>query len=350
MTSGSAGVSAPSEAVAPTASDAPGPVAEPEAEPAASTSAPAPAPHPSRRLFVSRVVGGAAAAAGLATVGYGAYGVLRGPSVRRITVPLAKLPRAAHGFRIAVVSDIHIGPILGRAHARRIVDTINATSPDLVAVVGDLVDRVRRGPRLRRRTAGRPPRPARQLLRHRQPRVLLRGRAVGRSRPRTRSGPAGERPGRDRGLRPRRGQRHRGRDRGAGPRLRLRAGRPGPGPRRRPDGAPAGRHPRRRRARRRPAALRPHPRRAALARQPPRRAGQPHRRRPRTLRRHPALRLARRGRRGPPVGWAPRPTSPSWSWPPVRRSRVADATVRNAPDRHHEIHTEGSPSATETRR
>ncbi|MFC9183123.1 metallophosphoesterase [Streptomyces globisporus] len=140
VTSGSAGASAPSEAVARTASEAPDPVAEPETEPAATTPAPALAPHPSRRLFVSRVVGGAAAAAGLATVGYGAYGVLRGPSVKRITVPLAKLPRAAHGFRIAVVSDIHIGPILGRAHTRRIVDTINATSPDLVAVVGDLVD------------------------------------------------------------------------------------------------------------------------------------------------------------------------------------------------------------------
>ncbi|WP_432005038.1 metallophosphoesterase [Streptomyces parvus] len=140
VTSGSAGVSAPSDAVTRTASDAPGPVTEPETEPVEEPSAAAPAPHPSRRLFVSRVVGGAAAAAGLATVGYGAYGVLRGPSVRRITVPLAKLPRAAHGFRIAVVSDIHIGPILGRAHTRRIVDTINATSPDLVAVVGDLVD------------------------------------------------------------------------------------------------------------------------------------------------------------------------------------------------------------------
>ncbi|SCE43075.1 hypothetical protein GA0115235_11964 [Streptomyces sp. DpondAA-F4a] len=55
-------------------------------------------------------------------------------------MPLARLPRSAHGFRIAVVSDIHLGPILGRAHTRRIVDTINATSPDLVAVVGDLVD------------------------------------------------------------------------------------------------------------------------------------------------------------------------------------------------------------------
>ncbi|GAA0656097.1 metallophosphoesterase [Streptomyces thermocarboxydovorans] len=95
---------------------------------------------PSRRLFVSRVVGGAAAAAAVATVGYGTHGVLRGPKVKRVTVPLAKLPRAAHGYRIAVVSDIHLGPVLGRGFAQKVVDTINATQPDLIAVVGDLVD------------------------------------------------------------------------------------------------------------------------------------------------------------------------------------------------------------------
>ncbi|WP_431997010.1 metallophosphoesterase [Streptomyces fungicidicus] len=95
---------------------------------------------PSRRLFVSRVVGGAAAAAAVGTVGYGTYGVLRGPRVKRVTVPLAKLPRAAHGYRIAVVSDIHLGPVLGRGFAQKVVDTINSTQPDLIAVVGDLVD------------------------------------------------------------------------------------------------------------------------------------------------------------------------------------------------------------------
>jgi len=100
----------------------------------------APLAVPSRRLFVSRVVGGAAAAAAVGTVGYGTYGVLRGPSVKRVTVPLAKLPRSAHGFRIAVVSDIHLGPLLGRGFAQKVVDTINATQPDLIAVVGDLVD------------------------------------------------------------------------------------------------------------------------------------------------------------------------------------------------------------------
>ncbi|MER5294528.1 metallophosphoesterase [Streptomyces pharetrae] len=95
---------------------------------------------PSRRLFVSRVVAGAAAAAAVGTVGYGSYGVLRGPRVKRVTVPLAKLPRGAHGFRIAVVSDIHLGPVLGRGFAQKVVDTINSTQPDLIAVVGDLVD------------------------------------------------------------------------------------------------------------------------------------------------------------------------------------------------------------------
>ncbi|MEV7673251.1 metallophosphoesterase [Streptomyces sp. NPDC088752] len=139
---------------------APAPVApEPEPVPAAAATGPAtPAPvdaapepatgptgptaptAPSRRLFVSRVVGGGAAAVALGTVGYGTYGVLRGPRVERVTVPLAKLPRAAHGYRIAVVSDVHLGPILGRAHTERIVATINSTRPDLIAVVGDLVD------------------------------------------------------------------------------------------------------------------------------------------------------------------------------------------------------------------
>lgn len=109
----------------------------------APTPTPAPAPGraaPTRRLFVSRVVGGTAAAVAASTVGYGTYGVLRGPKVKRVTVPLAKLPRGAHGFRIAVVSDIHLGPILGRGFSQRVVDTVNATQPDLIAVVGDLVD------------------------------------------------------------------------------------------------------------------------------------------------------------------------------------------------------------------
>ncbi|MEU7433225.1 metallophosphoesterase [Streptomyces sioyaensis] len=95
---------------------------------------------PPRRLFLARAVAAGASLAATAAVGYGTATTLRGPVVKRVTIPLAKLPRAAHGFRIAVVSDIHLGPILGRAHTRRVVEAVNSTSPDLVAIVGDLVD------------------------------------------------------------------------------------------------------------------------------------------------------------------------------------------------------------------
>ncbi|MFE1781650.1 metallophosphoesterase [Streptomyces sp. NPDC059506] len=94
----------------------------------------------SRRLFVSRTVAVAAGAVAVATVGHGTRTVFRGPTVKRITVPLAKLAPRDAGFRIAVVSDIHISPLLGRAHTQRIVDAVNGTQPDLVAIVGDLVD------------------------------------------------------------------------------------------------------------------------------------------------------------------------------------------------------------------
>ncbi|WP_328424335.1 metallophosphoesterase [Streptomyces sp. NBC_00443] len=125
----SANGSAPADATDPAPAAAPDPAAPSR-----------PLAAPTRRLFVSRVVGGAAAAAAVGTVGYGTYGVLRGPKVKRVTVPLAKLPRAAHGYRIAVVSDIHLGPVLGRGFAQKVVDTINGTQPDMIAVVGDLVD------------------------------------------------------------------------------------------------------------------------------------------------------------------------------------------------------------------
>ncbi|MCP2319981.1 hypothetical protein APR12_005359 [Nocardia amikacinitolerans] len=123
---------------APTGAAAPGS----EKSSAASTSAePAREPEPiSRRIFVSRAIAGTAALTAATTVGVGAYGVLNGPQVKRLTIPLAKLPRSADGFRIAVVSDVHLGPILGRGFAERVVRTINDTQPDLIAVVGDLVD------------------------------------------------------------------------------------------------------------------------------------------------------------------------------------------------------------------
>lgn len=94
----------------------------------------------SRRLFVSRILGGAVVAAAVGTVALGTTNVLSGPAVKRMTVLLPKLPPEADGFRITLVSDLHVGPALGRSFTRRVVDAVNGTDPDLIAVAGDLVD------------------------------------------------------------------------------------------------------------------------------------------------------------------------------------------------------------------
>lgn len=65
---------------------------------------------------------------------------LRPPTLRRVEIPLAGWPRELDGFRLAQISDIHIGPLLDRRFAQHLVDRVNALDADLVAVTGDLVD------------------------------------------------------------------------------------------------------------------------------------------------------------------------------------------------------------------
>nr|WP_246595603.1 metallophosphoesterase [Actinoplanes auranticolor] len=93
-----------------------------------------------RRLLLAR---GAAIFAGLTAAGITGYGVktaLGPPQLDRFQLPMPKLPRAMDGTRLAVVSDIHLGPLTGTDHAARIVRLINSVNADIVCVVGDLVD------------------------------------------------------------------------------------------------------------------------------------------------------------------------------------------------------------------
>ena len=66
-----------------------------------------------------------------------ARGVAR---VVEIDVPVAGLPAALHGFTIAQISDIHVGPTIKRRFVERIVERVNGLEADMVAITGDLVD------------------------------------------------------------------------------------------------------------------------------------------------------------------------------------------------------------------
>jgi predicted MPP superfamily phosphohydrolase len=86
-----------------------------------------------------RVAALVACAVGL---GASAWAAWQGRAVRvkRIEIPLKKLPRGLDGFAIVQLSDVHVGPTIGRAFLERVVATANALAPDVVAITGDLVD------------------------------------------------------------------------------------------------------------------------------------------------------------------------------------------------------------------
>lgn len=64
----------------------------------------------------------------------------RTPAVVRVDVPIKGLPGALHGFTLAQISDIHVGPTIKHAYLQRIVRKVNALGADVVAITGDLVD------------------------------------------------------------------------------------------------------------------------------------------------------------------------------------------------------------------
>ena len=86
---------------------------------------------------------GSAAAVPLAALGVTLLGFVnarRLARVKQVEVPIAGLPPALHGYAIAQVSDIHVGPTIRRPYLNAIVNRVNKLGADAIAITGDLVD------------------------------------------------------------------------------------------------------------------------------------------------------------------------------------------------------------------
>jgi predicted MPP superfamily phosphohydrolase len=77
-------------------------------------------------------------AGSIAVVIGGLAHVARGPRVRRVRIPLRKL--GIPSYTIVQLTDVHIGPLIGREFAELMVRQVNALRPDLIVITGDLVD------------------------------------------------------------------------------------------------------------------------------------------------------------------------------------------------------------------
>jgi predicted MPP superfamily phosphohydrolase len=106
----------------------------------ASTAARRPPLDPERRRLLRRAVSGVAAATAGGLAGMAIGSALSSVRVKRVEVPIARLPKELDGFTIAQITDVHVGPTIGRRFLSSIVAEINALDADVVAITGDLVD------------------------------------------------------------------------------------------------------------------------------------------------------------------------------------------------------------------
>ena len=70
----------------------------------------------------------------------GIWTVRRGPIIRTVEVRLPNWPAALDGFRIAQISDLHVGPLIKADYVEDVVRKVQSLNPGLIAVTGDLGD------------------------------------------------------------------------------------------------------------------------------------------------------------------------------------------------------------------
>ena len=71
---------------------------------------------------------------------FGAAAAFRGPRIERVDIAVAGLHPDLEGFRIVQISDLHVGPNIGRRYVQRVVDLSRSLSADLYVLTGDIVD------------------------------------------------------------------------------------------------------------------------------------------------------------------------------------------------------------------
>ncbi len=86
------------------------------------------------------IIGGGVVLIVLAILGYGYRNAVH-PRIRQLHFAVAKAePNGIQELRIAVVSDIHLGTIVGRKRLEEVVGLVASIRPDIILLPGDIVD------------------------------------------------------------------------------------------------------------------------------------------------------------------------------------------------------------------
>jgi uncharacterized protein len=118
------------------------PQAEPQAlaAPEGPPAQPARPPPLTRRAFVEQATVGSALLIGGGSAAYGGLFGRHDYDLATVAVPIPGLAKAADGFTIVQLSDIHVGQMVGEAELRAAEELVRKAKGDLIVLTGDLVD------------------------------------------------------------------------------------------------------------------------------------------------------------------------------------------------------------------
>jgi uncharacterized protein len=93
-----------------------------------------------RREIITRwVPASIMAAAGLTSL-VGLRTALAGPKIKQVQIPIPNLPADLKNFKIAQISDLHVGSTIRRSFVEKVVEKIKSIQPDLIVWTGDMAD------------------------------------------------------------------------------------------------------------------------------------------------------------------------------------------------------------------
>ncbi len=76
----------------------------------------------------------------VAALAVGVWKAASGPHIKRVRVPIAGLPSDLEGYSIAQISDLHVGPTIGRSYVEKVVRMVSSLKADLTVLTGDIAD------------------------------------------------------------------------------------------------------------------------------------------------------------------------------------------------------------------
>lgn len=71
---------------------------------------------------------------------FGFIEVLRGPKVKHTLLQRSSVTGDLNGFKIAQISDLHIGMTIRSSYVKKVIKKTNALEADLIVITGDLID------------------------------------------------------------------------------------------------------------------------------------------------------------------------------------------------------------------